>query len=137
MTEVLVSADFEGAVVDWLKTITAVSTLVSSRVFFGYPKGSATPLVIVTQESSLPDVNTGLETVNLKFDCWSGVKNKIGATNLKNAVIAALRSFEKGTLNSGVYAYSFLVTNAGIWLPDPSTDQARYVVLAQMTARAV
>ena len=135
--------DVEGAVRTWLKTKPAVTAIVSTRVFFGVPKGAVEatfPLVTVTRvgggdsDSDAPDDNALIQ-----LDCWgsisdAGFGDKAGCRTLANKVRAECKAVTGSqTLATGVDAGGMNVVS-DIWLPDPANDRPRYSLTVEVAA---
>lgn len=138
----LVYADVEGAVRDWLKDASEIAALVDGRVFFAIPEPTNWPLIVVHQVSGGPDAGEApISNSLIQIDCWSGPTktgkaNKAEATEVMNAVVGAVQSLTCGTsMGTAGVALGARIQNVS-WLPDPDTNQARYVVDALFCVRA-
>lgn len=139
MTAITVVPDIEGALRDWLRTVTSITTLVANRVFMGYPRGEPElPLIALKQVGGAMDAGEAPTVVAvIQFDCWGAGQNKSQANDVKLALIGALFDLRGGTpLTAAVRALGATVLNA-FWSPDPLSNQARYVVDAQVQAIAI
>jgi hypothetical protein len=142
MSTITVYPDVEGAVKAWLPTVPEVAAMIGDRVFFSVPDVPTWPLVVVTQVAFGPDgTETPTSTPWLQFDCWaeptpSATKlRKKQASDLALVVCGALDSLRCGTV---VNSTRFLWARALSSLPEPNpaTNQARYVVTAEVSATA-
>ncbi len=136
MSRVKVYADIEGAARDWLRTVPGVTDFVASRVFFGLPVNTQWPAIVVRQVGGGPSGDAPITVALLQIDCWSQGPKKAQAAALKGAVEGAIESLTGGTpLGAGAVALWGSVESS-IWLPDPESNQARYVITAEIAARA-
>lgn len=129
--------DVEGGVRDYLRADSAVSALVGTRVFFGVPKQAKFPLITVRRIGGPQDPSEApLDLPLVQIDVWGEGNNKAQAHAVCAAVRDALDAIRSATsLNAGVVAYGANVENV-TWFPDPADDRPRYVLTAQVTARA-
>jgi Protein of unknown function (DUF3168) len=135
--------DVEGAVRTWLRLVPSVAAIVGSRVFFAIPDNTEWPLIVVTQQGGGPDVSDAPFTTDLiQLDCWappsppSKKPSKADCAALKLAVVGALESMIDGThMGSTAIGMGAHVLSA-LWRPDYDANQGRYVVTAQVSARA-
>lgn len=136
MTQTKTFPDTEGAVRTWLKTKTEITSKVGTRVFFGYPEGTpATPLIVLARVGGAPQRSEApVDVALLQFDCWGTGRNKAQATDVMLALVGVLESMQAGvTLDSTTRGFGSAVESSP-WLPEPTSDQARYVVTAVVTA---
>jgi hypothetical protein len=128
--------DIEGALRDYLRADAGVSTLVGNRVFFGLPPRVAFPAVIIRRVGGGDDPSEApIDRPLVAIDCWGKPKNKADAFALAAAVRDALTAIRRTTQDSTVL-YGANVIGA-IFFPDPETDQPRYALTVDVTARAV
>jgi len=136
VSAVKVYADVEGAARDWLRTVPEVVALVATRVFFGLPSNTQWPAIVVRQVGGGPTGDAPITAALLQFDCWGQGQNKAQAGAVKVAVEGAIESLTGGTpLGAGAVALWGSVESS-IWLPDPESNQARYVITSEIAARA-
>lgn len=129
-------ADVEGALRTWLRTQSEITSLVGSRVFFGYPDSTQTPLITISRVGGSPQTGEApLEDALVQFDCWGGIKNKAQAAQVMTALLGVLESMTPRDLDSSTKGYGASVESV-FWSPDPTNDQARYVVTATVTVRS-
>lgn len=137
--------DVEGALRTWLRAQSGVSAIVGNRVFFGVPRKateSSFPMVVVTRVGGAPDLSEApVDLALVQVDCWGSLNGagdplKATATDLVNAVRAALESVNgRTTLTAGVDVFGIAVESV-IWSPDPDNDRPRYSVTAEVAAIA-
>jgi hypothetical protein len=131
----LTLVDSEATARTWAKAETHINAAVSGRVFFSTPQSyGKTPadswivLSLVGETHQAGDL--GLQLSLVQFDCWGKTKALAAAAAL--AVQTAARQISSGqpmTVGSAVITWADL--NQRRWLPDPTTNTARYVVDVQ------
>lgn len=132
--------DVEAGVRDYLKADAGVAAIVSTRVFYGVPRGGTgdlaaqLPLITVRQVGGVEDPSEApIEQALVQIDCWG--RSHTAAVAVRNAVRDALASIRGATqLNAEVVGYGAQVESV-LFTPDPS-DVPRYSVTALVTARA-
>lgn len=129
-------ADIEGAVRTALRNDAGVSALVGQRVHFGVPSNPTWPLVTIRRVGGGDDPSEApIDLALVQIDCWGADRNKTQARAVADAVRTWAGGVRRATaLNGTVVAYGVAV-ESDLWAPDP-TDRPRYVVTAQVTARA-
>lgn len=131
--------DVEGGIRQWLRDDTALTSLISRRVFFGVPKDPTFPLVTVARVGGGDDDSEApIDRCALRINVWGakGDSAKAGCFAVKNAVRAALyRLRGRTTVTTGVDVFGASV-NADLWAPDPADDRARYTLTVLVTAIA-
>lgn len=134
--------DIEGSLRTWLRAQTAISSLVSNRVFFGIPTPSvAYPLITLSRVAGGDDPGEApVDEAVIQFHVWGLPQKQNGkatALAVVNALRSVLRSIRGDTvLVSGVRCYG-VVVDLVLFQPDPVTDRARYVVTARVTSAVV
>lgn len=133
--------DVEGALRTWLRTIPDLTSLVSTRDFFAIPDNTDWPLIVVTLVGGGPQrTNPPVLDALIQFDCWGsprpdGKAQKDEAASVMMTLVGVLESLQSGTnLNADTQAMGASVESMN-WVPDPDTNQARYVVTATISAK--
>lgn len=141
MTDVLQTVDVCGALRTWLRTVEIVNELVGQRVFFGIPPKATWPLVSLPYEDSSFNLYLPMQTDTIQIDCWGsphptpGKSNKLEAKEVMVAVTTALRSIKSGTaFDANVICLGASILSAP-WVPDPDSNQSRYAITAEVTAK--
>lgn len=142
MSTITIYPDVEGAVKAWLPTVSEVAAMVDDRVFFSVPDQTSWPLIVVTQVAFGPDsAATPTSTPWIQFDCWaeptpSATKlRKKQAGDLALVVCGALDSLKAGTVVNDTH-FLWARVLSSLPEPNPATNQARYVVTAEVSATA-
>lgn len=140
----MAEADPELAVRDYLRADATVNGLIGNRIFFGAPRNGAptTAFATVRRVAGQDDLSEApLDLSQLQIDCW-GQKatqgpggSKASANALRAAVRGALREIRGTTTQGSTVLYGANVIG-DVWAPDPESDRPRYVVTAEVTARA-
>lgn len=143
MTEVLLP-DTEFAARAWARADPLLSPLLAGRVFFGYPAAQATaggavrepelPLMTVAELFEVPDPGPAVAASRLTWQVWG--KDKQQASNVKRALVAALRGLRGTLLLPGVQCDG-VDQITSVWAPNDEAKLARYVVDATMQVKAV
>lgn len=137
-------ADPEMGVRDYLRADSGVSALVGTRVFFGAPRNGppSTAFATVQRVGGGDDPSEApLDLPLIQIDCWGQAASqgpggsKASAHSLRAAVRAALREIRTTTAQGSTVLYGANVIG-DVWAPDPASDRPRYVLTAQVTARA-
>lgn len=134
--------DVEGALRTWFRAVTDITTLVDGRTFFAIPQNTQWPLIVVSligggPQRAEPPVLQAL----VQIDCWGppradGKAQKDVAAAVMTKVVSVLESLASGVdLDESTQALGASVQSV-IWLPDPDTNQARYVVTAEISAKS-
>lgn len=125
--------DTEAGVVQFLKDDTPTAALVGTRVMYGVPRKSPTfPLIVVRRLSGGDDGSEApIDQAVVAIDCWG--RSKLEATNVTNAVRAALHDLRFATVKDGVTLHGAIVDGM-TWLPDPEDDRPRYTLSVRVTA---
>jgi hypothetical protein len=125
--------DAEGATRTWLRADAGVVAQMSTRVFFGVPKPTATyPLATVQRIGGGPGAGDApVDEALLQIDVWgdkhaNGNGNKAGCWTATAAVLAALEVVNDTLIATGVRAA--INVESVNWLPDPADDRPRYVI---------
>lgn len=128
--------DVEGGLRTWLRAQSEITTLVSTRVFFGLPADVVFPCIVLRRVGGSDQTGEApLDDALIQFDCWGAGKNKVQAWAVAAAVRGVLRAMTPQLLAAGIWAYG-ASSSQPIWFPDAVDDQARYVITATVTARA-
>lgn len=127
--------DVEGAMRDYLRADSGVSTIVGTRVFFGVPRnGAKFPLVTIQRVGGGQDLGEApLDGAQIQLDCWANGHDKATAESLREAVRDALDALRGRTTQGSVRLLGADVIS-DLWAPDPASDQARYTVTASVAA---
>lgn len=130
--------EVEGAMRTYLRSLLAVTSLVSTRVFFGIPANTTYPLITISQIAGAPDASASpIYESTLSFDCWglsaSETGSKLSATAIKSVVEKVIDDLNCTELNSSVTALWGNVVSTN-WMPDPDTNRARYTITAVIAA---
>lgn len=129
-------SDVEGDLRDYLRGVTALSTIVGNRVFFGIPARTAFPLVVVRRVAGGQDPGEApIDRPLLQIDCWGSKGDKHGAYAAAAAVRDALTALRRTTQGGSVLFGAQVI--GVVFVPDPETDQPRYSLTVDLTARAV
>lgn len=136
MTAPKTFADVEGGLRTWFRAQSDITSVVSSRVFFGVPDGVTFPIITLQRIGGGPQRGEApLDDALIQIDCWGGIGNKAQAWAVTAAVLAVLESMTPQELASGVYGYGASVDSVNFF-PDPSDGRSRYVVTATVTVRS-
>lgn len=137
MADLLVYADAEGACRDWARDLALDG--VGRRVWFGLPaKGAEYPAIVVRRVGGRPDASdTPLDTALVQWDVWGAGKDKRGCSAIALALAAQVQSMAAGSpMGTSAVGAGGRVESL-VWLPDPVTNQARYVVTTSVTLRPI
>lgn len=117
---------------DWLRSASAITSLVAQRVWAnGLPNDPALPAVVVTRIGGGPSLP--LDVGTYQIDCWAPTGS--GAVALVNALIRLLYSTPSGTA-LGSLTYGGAVEEPEItWQPDSETATPRYVITVQIVTK--
>jgi len=135
--------DIEGALRTWLRTQTALTAVVGSRIFFGVPRSVTEtdfPMVALFRVGGGNDRGDApIDIALVQFDVWgkidaSGNGVKAGATTAVNALRATLQSVNGPTLLDAHTTCHGITVESVVWLPNPDDDRPRYVVTAEVTS---
>ncbi len=129
--------DTEGALRDLLRADSGVSALAGNRVFFGLPAPVKFPADVVRRAGGGQDPGeTPIDRPLVMIDCWGIPGDKAGAHAITAAVRDALSNIRSATTQGATVLYGANVIGA-VFVPDPETDQPRYSLTVDVTARAV
>lgn len=122
---------------DYLRANAGVTALVGNRVFFGLPARCAFPAVVVRRVAGGQDPGEApIDRPLLQIDCWGKPGNKANAHATAAAVRDALTAIHGRTTQGSTVLFGAQVIGA-VFSPDPETDQPRYSLSVDLTARAV
>jgi len=126
--------DVEAGLVSFLLAQASITTLVSTRVFFGVPRNSPTlPLIVVQRVGGGDDVSeAAIDNAVVTLHCWG--RSKLEALTVTNTVRTSLRSIRRVTVHNGVALYGIPIIDSVVWSPDPQDDTPRYILTARVTA---
>lgn len=134
---VAVFADVEGGLRAWLRGQPSITALVDQHVWFGIPANAQFPLITIAQVGGGPGVGEApITDALIQLDCWGAGQNKGQAAAVMTAVLGALDSLHCGAEMGGEVIAMGSTVESVIWLPDPQSNQARYVVTALVSAKA-
>lgn len=136
----VVYANVETLTRSWLAG-TSVGTLVQrsgggTNVFLAMPTSSPLPAVVVSRVGGGPTSSELPEDVSrLSFQCWGTSRPQV--SDIAYALMGELDSLSRlGGYTSGNATLAAAEVLSLLWLPDPESDTARYVVDALMTSVA-
>lgn len=138
MTEELLPPDSEAAVRNYLRQDAGVTALVGNRVFFG-TDNAAYPWVAVQRVGGGVAVNdlANVDGPMIQLDCYGGPRNKAAAWGAAAAVIAALRKIETQPWRDAATSLTLYGSTVDwVWLPDPESEVARYVITCVLSVAA-
>lgn len=136
--------DAEGAVRTWARAHAGIDAIVDGRVFFGVPEKTTAgswPMLVLRRVAGAPEPSIPpIDRAVIQFDCWGApaksLARKAQAASLAAAVVTAARELTAGTDMGDAVGMGADVDLGPVWLPDPETDQARYVVDVAFYLRA-
>lgn len=127
---VIIYGPIEQAVKSWLMT-TDVAPLVQRgagvfSIYLAMPPAAPVPAVVVSLIGGGPRPRADLPVsrYRLSFDCWGSSRDE--ASLIARTLLAALGDLSGVTVD-GVTLGGADVINM-VWLPDPDSDTARYIV---------
>jgi hypothetical protein len=128
-------ADVEGGVRAWARANAFITPIVGTRTFFGFPDGGQLPLLTLRRVGGRPDAGEApIDTARISFECWGRTKQEAAA--VAAAVKSAAESLPAGApMGADVICHGASVV-LDLWLPEPKTDAARYVIDVVFTVRA-
>lgn len=130
--------EIEGPLRTYLRTISALTTVVGQRIFFGPPDaGTSFPFITFSRIGGGPQANLPLDDAVVSFSVWGSTKEE--AADVSAVLVGVLENIVAGTvLEAGVVCGGASVT-LWLWRPDTSTDKptARYLVDCRITVKAV
>lgn len=127
----------EGAARAWTRAL----NLVGNRVYFGSPDEPAYPLIICFRVGGGPVAgDVPIDQAMLQWDVWGDPlrdgKDRYDIAQLATDLRTEIESLASGTMMSaGVVALGGSVESGPLWLPEPNTGQARYVVTGTISMR--
>jgi hypothetical protein len=118
------AVDADTLLQDFLIAQSGVYAIVGARVYSAIPPKPTLPLVRYHRLGATDVFPGHLEAVAFQIDSWG--RTKVEASALDRTVVAALRLARLVPQTLGIVTET-LVTLAGLWQPDPDTNQARYI----------
>lgn len=129
--------DTDLVVREWLRTVTAVTTLVASgRIDMGTVADTADPSIAVTRVGGGDDASEApVDVALIQIECWSGSSpSRTQAAAVKNAVRNALKTLRDATVGTTLLTGGAQVVS-DLFVPDPANDRPRYVLTVSFNAR--
>lgn len=134
---VIIYGPVEQAVRSWLST-TQVAPLVTRSpgalsIYLAMPPAGPVPSVIIRQVGGGPLARKDIPETRytLQFDCWGTSRTE--ASLIARTLMGELTGLgDPGVVVDGVYLGCAQILNM-LWLPDPDSDTARYIVDALIT----
>ena len=135
---VFIYADVEGLVKAWLST-TDVAPLVTrpdggQSIYMAMPAAAPIPAVVLTRVGGGPRPRSTVpeDAARMQFNCWG--KTRAQAGEISRTLMSALESLApNGGFVSGDARLAAAEVLSVLWLPDPESDTARYIVDARIT----
>lgn len=136
----VIYTDVETLTKAWLAS-TSVGTLVrrqdgGTNIFLAMPASSPLPAVIVSRVGGGPSSSElPTDVSRLSFACWASSRHEV--SDIAYAVMGELDSLSRlggYTLGNATLAAAEVLSL--LWLPDPESDTARYVLDALITTVA-
>lgn len=140
VSDELVAADIELAILKWAKGNTPISEAVRGQVHFEVP-GTTPPFPLLTVESvggSASNTEALIDETVISFSCWAKPYDK--ATSARVAAVVRTEAFNLFRSPVTVVSGGASVTLHGaavggaIWLPDPDAGFARHNVDVTFTS---
>lgn len=126
--------DTEGAIRDYLRGVPEVAADVGTRVFFGVAEGTF-PQVVVSRVGATSDLSDApIDQALIQLDVWGPDRDKATATRVKNRVKGAITALNHRPVVVGGVQLAGATVDSDAWLPDPNTQQARYILTCTVVA---
>ncbi len=133
--------DTEGVVKEWLLN-TAVAPLVTygsyTHVYLAMPPGSPNPSIILSRVGGGPEAGSDVPVDFARVSCACWGKNRMQAMEISKTLVSEAESFGE----TGGYTTDEAILQVGevlswLWLPDPVSDTARYIVDVRFAVTAL
>lgn len=134
----IVLPDTAKMVRDWLRSISAVTTLVSSsRIDIAASADTANPSIIVRRVGGGDDDGEApIDQALVQIDIVSGsTPSRAAVLAIVGVVRGEIKALRTATVGNLGVLYGGSV-DSDVWLPDPSNDRPRQILTAAFTARA-
>lgn len=121
---------------DWLRA-QDVAGIVGTDVYIGgVPGGAGWPAIALSRVGGFTDAP--FDRPLFQFDCWSDPPpdgSGAEAETVAMALLTLLESTGRTAISAGVL-FLGATGQSPVWLPDPASNQPRYVVTAEVTLKA-